>query len=71
MFSFRFFWSLLYKSTKAYALSFFAPPEDEQIPPIPTKEQPKSNWDDEDVDDDGVKESWEDEDEPTPVWLMI
>ncbi|KAF3955670.1 hypothetical protein ACB098_09G080400 [Castanea mollissima] len=41
--------------------------EDEQIPPIPTKEQPKNNWDDEDVDDDGVKESWEDEDEPTPA----
>ncbi|KAK7844702.1 eukaryotic initiation factor 4a-3 [Quercus suber] len=36
------------------------------IPPIPTKEQPKNNWDDEDVDDDGVKESWEDEDEPMP-----
>uniref|UniRef100_A0A7N2M5V4 Eukaryotic translation initiation factor 3 30 kDa subunit n=1 Tax=Quercus lobata TaxID=97700 RepID=A0A7N2M5V4_QUELO len=53
--------------TGAYALSFFAPPEDEQIPPIPTKEQPKNNWDDEDVDDDGVKESWEDEDEPTPA----
>lgn len=41
--------------------------EDEQIPPIPTKEQPKNNWDDEDADDDAVKESWEDEDEPTPV----
>ncbi|KAM4083374.1 hypothetical protein ACB094_08G051000 [Castanea mollissima] len=39
--------------------------EDEQIPPIPTKEQSKINWDDEDVDDDDVKESWEDEDEPT------
>jgi hypothetical protein len=58
-----FCWSLLYKFTKAYA--FIS--EDEQIPPIPTKEQPKNNWDDEDADDDAVKESWEDEDEPTPV----
>ncbi|KAK4602478.1 hypothetical protein RGQ29_011502 [Quercus rubra] len=41
--------------------------EDEQIPAIPTKEQPKNKWDDEDVDDDDVKESWEDEDEPTPA----
>uniref|UniRef100_A0A2N9EQ72 Eukaryotic translation initiation factor 3 subunit J n=1 Tax=Fagus sylvatica TaxID=28930 RepID=A0A2N9EQ72_FAGSY len=41
--------------------------KDEQIPPIPTKEQPKNNWDDEDADDDAVKESWEDEDEPTPA----
>ncbi|XP_030964801.1 eukaryotic translation initiation factor 3 subunit J-like isoform X2 [Quercus lobata] len=39
--------------------------EDEQIPPIPTKEQSKINWDDEDVDNDDVKESWEDEDEHT------
>ena len=46
-------------------LSFFS--EDEQIPPIPTKEQSKINWDDEDVDDDDVKESWEDEDEHTTV----
>ncbi|KAL4652422.1 hypothetical protein ACB092_01G232300 [Castanea dentata] len=41
--------------------------EDEQIPAIPTKEQPKNKWDDEDMDDDDVKESWEDEDEPTPA----
>ncbi|XAR73596.1 hypothetical protein NMG60_11007612 [Bertholletia excelsa] len=40
--------------------------EDEQIPPLPKKEQPKNNWDDEDVDDNDVKESWEDEDEPSP-----
>lgn len=38
--------------------------EDEQIPPILAKEQPKNKWDDEDVDDNDVKESWED-DEPT------
>ncbi|XVE65568.1 hypothetical protein DITRI_Ditri08aG0010200 [Diplodiscus trichospermus] len=37
---------------------------EEEIPPLLTKEQPKSKWDDEDVDDTDVKESWEDEDEP-------
>ncbi|KAK7280449.1 hypothetical protein RJT34_25513 [Clitoria ternatea] len=31
------------------------------------KDQPKSKWDDEDVDDNDVKESWEDEDEPAPT----
>ncbi|MCD7456007.1 hypothetical protein HAX54_030434 [Datura stramonium] len=30
------------------------------------KEQPASKWDDEDADDDNVKESWEDEEEPAP-----
>ncbi|KAG6579039.1 Eukaryotic translation initiation factor 3 subunit J, partial [Cucurbita argyrosperma subsp. argyrosperma] len=40
--------------------------EDENIPPL-QKEQPKNKWDDEDVDDNDVKESWEDEDEPAPV----
>ncbi|KAI4347359.1 hypothetical protein L6164_008175 [Bauhinia variegata] len=41
--------------------------EDEQIPPLISKEQPKSKWDDEDVDENDVKESWEDEDEPAPA----
>ncbi|KAK3218522.1 hypothetical protein Dsin_012492 [Dipteronia sinensis] len=41
--------------------------EDEQIPPIDLKEPAKIRWDDEDVDEDDVKESWEDEDEPAPV----
>lgn len=41
--------------------------EDEQILPLNLKEQPKSKWDDEDVDENDVKESWEDEDEPAPV----
>ncbi|KAG7981165.1 hypothetical protein I3843_05G218900 [Carya illinoinensis] len=39
--------------------------EDEQIPPVLAKEQPKNKWDDEDADDNDVKESWEDDDEPT------
>ncbi|KAF3448826.1 hypothetical protein FNV43_RR09539 [Rhamnella rubrinervis] len=38
--------------------------EDEQIPPLLSKEQLKNTWDDEDVDENDVKESWEDEDEP-------
>jgi translation initiation factor 3 subunit J len=38
-----------------------------QVPPLLSKEQPKNKWDDEDVDEDDVKESWEDEDEPAPV----
>lgn len=40
--------------------------DDENIPPL-QKEQPKNKWDDEDVDENDVKESWEDEDEPAPV----
>ena len=45
--------------------------EVEHVPPLLSKEQPKSKWDDEDVDENGVKDSWEDEDEPAPVWLYI
>ncbi|XP_061364126.1 uncharacterized protein LOC133307601 isoform X2 [Gastrolobium bilobum] len=40
---------------------------DDQIPPLLSKEQPKSKRDDEDVDENDVKESWEDEDEPAPA----
>lgn len=40
--------------------------EDEPAPLL-KKELPGSNWDDEDVDEDDVKESWEDEDEPAPA----
>ena len=49
----------------AYICKWFLS-EDEHIPPL-QKEQPKNKWDDEDVDDNDVKESWEDEDEPAPV----
>lgn len=38
--------------------------EDEEVPPLNTKVQPKGKWDDEDVDEDDLKESWEDEDKP-------
>ncbi|KAI9074338.1 hypothetical protein K1719_043710 [Acacia pycnantha] len=41
--------------------------EDVHIAPLNLKEQPKSKWDDEDVDENDVKESWEDEDEPAPA----
>ncbi|GLT99052.1 hypothetical protein SLE2022_165190 [Rubroshorea leprosula] len=41
--------------------------EEEQIPPLNLKEHPKSKWDDEDVDESDVKDSWEDEDEPAPA----
>lgn len=41
--------------------------EDEPTLDLLKKEQPKSKWDEEDLDDNDVKESWEDEDEPTPV----
>ncbi|CAN1235853.1 Eukaryotic translation initiation factor 3 subunit J, partial [Linum perenne] len=40
---------------------------EEHIPSLILKEQPKSKWDDEDVDDNDIKESWEDEDEDKPL----
>ncbi|XP_039067134.1 eukaryotic translation initiation factor 3 subunit J-like isoform X1 [Hibiscus syriacus] len=40
---------------------------EDEIPPIPTKALPKSKWDDEDVDDTDIKDSWEDEEEPPPL----
>lgn len=40
--------------------------EDDHIPDL-LKEQLKNNWNDEDLEDDGVKDSWEDEDEPAPA----
>lgn len=47
---------------------FFGCSEDEPIPNLLNKkEQPKNKWDDEDLDDNAVKESWEDEDEPADV----
>lgn len=41
--------------------------EDEVVPQLAKKELLKSNWDDEDAEDDGIKESWEDDDEPEPA----
>ncbi|CAK9176793.1 unnamed protein product [Ilex paraguariensis] len=45
--------------------------EDEPIPDILKKDQPKGRWDDEDVDENDVKESWEDEDEPAPAPVAV
>lgn len=43
--------------------------EEEKLAPIELKlqEPPKLKWEDEDVDEDDVKDSWEDDDEPAPV----
>lgn len=41
--------------------------EDVPIPDLLKKEKVKNNWDDEDVEDNDVKDSWEDEDEPAPA----
>ncbi|KAH9612006.1 hypothetical protein KSS87_004021, partial [Heliosperma pusillum] len=40
---------------------------DEAVPQLLKKEDPRSSWDDEDLDDNDVKESWEDDDEPEPA----
>ncbi|CAH8352245.1 unnamed protein product [Eruca vesicaria subsp. sativa] len=42
--------------------------EAEDFQPTPAKVELKSNWDDEDVDENDIKDSWEEEDEePTPA----
>lgn len=41
--------------------------EDEPAPVVIKKEVLKNLWEDEDVDENDVKDSWEDEDEPAPV----
>ncbi|XP_057796347.1 uncharacterized protein LOC131012413 isoform X2 [Salvia miltiorrhiza] len=40
---------------------------DEPVPVVLKKEKVLSNWDDEDVEDNDVKDSWEDDDEPAPA----
>lgn len=52
---------------KEYTYSIMEDWEDEPVPQILKKDPPLRNWDDEDVDDDDVKESWEDDDEPAPA----
>ncbi|XVF56052.1 hypothetical protein PTKIN_Ptkin06aG0086400 [Pterospermum kingtungense] len=59
-----------YNKNKAFKEFKVAIPEvlqEDEIPPLLLKEQPKSKKDDEDVDDNYIKESWEDEDEPPQV----
>ncbi|CAA7055749.1 unnamed protein product [Microthlaspi erraticum] len=41
--------------------------EAEDFQPLPAKVELKSNWDDEDVDENDIKDSWEEEDEPAPA----
>jgi translation initiation factor 3 subunit J len=41
--------------------------EAEDFQPLPAKAELKSNWDDEDVDENDIKDSWEEEDEPAPT----
>lgn len=40
--------------------------EAEDFQPLPAKFVLKSNWDDEDVDENDIKDSWEVDDEPVP-----
>lgn len=54
--------------------SFYFISEDEQIAPLPAKVVLKSNWDDEDVDENEIKDSWEDDDDddqPAPVFKLF
>ncbi|PPD99577.1 hypothetical protein GOBAR_DD03402 [Gossypium barbadense] len=47
---------------------------EDEIPPLPAKEQLKIKWDDKHIDDSDIKESWEDEDElasPTVIFFFI
>jgi len=37
------------------------------VAPVLAKEAPKNQWDDEDVEEEEVKQSWEEEDKPKPV----
>ncbi|XP_009344143.2 eukaryotic translation initiation factor 3 subunit J-like isoform X2 [Pyrus x bretschneideri] len=41
--------------------------EDEKAPTLLSKDQPVHKWDDEDVDENDITESWEDLDEPAPL----
>ncbi|GAB2219952.1 hypothetical protein Droror1_Dr00007593 [Drosera rotundifolia] len=40
---------------------------DEPVPSLIKKEQPRNLWDDEDVDEGDIKDSWEEDDEPAPA----
>lgn len=46
--------------------------EDENVLDLIKKEQPhKNNWDDEDLEDDDVKDSWEDDDKSDVVYNVF
>ncbi|KAJ6370794.1 hypothetical protein OIU77_001327 [Salix suchowensis] len=61
------FWKCFSKLHEKKDKAVKLPKEDVQIQPLLSKEQPRNKWDDEYVDEDDVKESWEDEDEPAPA----
>lgn len=52
-----------------YIYKFCCSEDEEFEPALPSlkKEPPKAMWEDEDVEDEDVKESWEDEEEPKQV----
>ncbi|KAK8335540.1 hypothetical protein V6Z12_A09G061700 [Gossypium hirsutum] len=54
------------KDNKASCCSVKIEDWEDEITPLPAKEQLKSKWDDEDIDDSDIKELWEDEDELAP-----
>lgn len=70
--------TLLLKSILQCIVSYmvffnFAFVEEEDFEPAPpslVSNKPKNQWDDEDVDDENVKESWEDEEEPVQVLIF-
>lgn len=41
------------------------------LPPVLGKEEPKGQWDDEDLPEEGVKQNWEDEEKPKPVSVPL
>ncbi|XP_056864157.1 uncharacterized protein LOC130511264 [Raphanus sativus] len=65
-------WGKIYTSTivfitLAFEFSFlFLVSEADDFQPLPAKVVLKSNWDDEDVDENDIKDSWEEDDEPVP-----
>lgn len=58
---------IFYAKDYTFLFMFTTVAEDDVIPSIPKKELPKNAWDEEDVEESDVKDSWEDEDEPAPV----
>ncbi|TQD98924.1 hypothetical protein C1H46_015567 [Malus baccata] len=45
--------------------------EEEKVPALLAKDKPIHKWDDEDVDENDITESWEDLDEPAPLVLLF
>ncbi|XP_071709271.1 uncharacterized protein [Rutidosis leptorrhynchoides] len=63
--------TLSFETSNQYVLShalksFNLNVSEDEPAPLVIKKDPKSAWDDEDVDENDIKESWEDDDEPAP-----